>query len=142
METNIEIMRQVVGKDSQNSPSPVMRWLNPVLISINEKGLTFKYLIRNEMTNPYKGLHGGISALIIDDAIGATMMAFNQDYICLTVNNNIDYKSSAAEGETIFAETMIIENETRIVTARCEIWNADKSKIIAKGISKMLKKHK
>jgi acyl-coenzyme A thioesterase 13 len=142
MPTNIEILRQVIGKDSQTSISPVMRWLNPTLISVNENGLTYKYLVRKEMTNPFGKLHGGISALIVDDAIGATMIAFNEDFICLTVNNNIDYKGTIDEGDIIIAETLLLENEQRIVTAQCEIWNADKSKIIAKALSKMLKKHR
>jgi acyl-coenzyme A thioesterase 13 len=142
MPTNIEILRQVIGKDSQTSISPVMRWLNPTLLSVNENGLTYKYLVRKEMTNPFGKLHGGISALIIDDAIGATMIAFNEDFICLTVNNNIDYKGTAEEGDNIVAETLLLENEQRIITAQCEIWNADKSKIIARALSKMLKKHR
>jgi acyl-coenzyme A thioesterase 13 len=142
MPRHIEILQQVIGKDSQTSVSPVMRWLNPTLTSINENGLTYKYLVRKEMTNPFGKLHGGISALIVDDAIGATLIAFNQDFICLTVNNIIDYKGTADEGETIIAETIILDNEHRIITAQCEIWNADKSKLIVKGLSKLLKKHK
>jgi acyl-coenzyme A thioesterase 13 len=142
MPTYLEILQQVIGKDSQTSVSPVMRWLNPTLMGIQGNGLTYKYLIRKEMTNPFGNLHGGISALIIDDAIGATSMAFNPDYICLTVNNIIDYKGSANEGETIIAETVILDNEHRIISVQCEIWNADKSKLIAKGISRLLKKHK
>jgi uncharacterized protein (TIGR00369 family) len=142
METNIEKLQQFIGKDTQSYGSPVMTWLNPILTSVNENGLTFEYLIRNEMTNPFGKLHGGISALIIDDAIGATMIAFNENFICVTANNSIDYKASADEGETIFAETSILENENRIITVQCEIWNTDKSKLIAKGVSKLLKKQK
>lgn len=139
---NIEKFKQLIGKDSQSSVSPVMRWLNPILTGVNEKGLTYKYLIRKEMTNPFGKLHGGISALIVDDSIGATMIAFNEDFICVTVNNSIDYKGTVNEGDTIIAETSIIESDSRIITAQCEIWNADKSKIIAKGISKLLKRQK
>lgn len=142
METNIDKLQQYIGKDSQSSVSPVMRWLNPILISVDEKGLTYEYIIRKEMTNPFGKLHGGISALIIDDAIGATMIVFNEEFMCITVNNNIDYKGAAEEGETIIVETSILENENRLITVQCEIWSTDKSKMIAKGISKLLKRHK
>jgi acyl-coenzyme A thioesterase 13 len=142
METNIDKIQQFIGKGSQSSVSPVMRWLNPILVSVNEKGLTYKYSIRKEMTNPSGKLHGGISALIIDDAIGATMIVFNEEFTCITVNNTIDYKGAAEAGDTILAETSIVENENRLITVQCEIWNADKSKIIATGISKLLKRHK
>lgn len=142
METNIKKLQQLIGKDTESYGSPVTKWLNPILTSDNEKGLAFKYHIRHEMTNPFGKLHGGISALIIDDVIGVTMIAFNENFICVTVNNSIDYKGAVDDGENIIAETSIIENENRIITVQCEIWDTDKSKLIAKGISKLLKKQK
>ncbi len=120
--------------------SPIMRWLNPVLIDIGENSITMKYLVRDDMTNPFKLLHGGISALIIDDAIGATMMWFNQGYFFATINNTIDYKASANIGDELIAITNITDNHSRIAIAQCEIWNSDMSKLIEKWISKLLKR--
>ena len=142
MESIPNILNQFIGKDSQDSVSPVMRWLNPIWVGASEKGLTFKHIVRKDMTNPYGTLHGGISALIIDDAIGATTMIFMPDYHCVTVNNSIDYKSSAVEGDTLIAETLLLENESKIIKLQCEIWNADRTRLIAIGISKMLKRVK
>lgn len=138
--THLDLLRREIGNDSRNSISPVMKWLNPTLLKINEQGLTYGYVVRHEMTNPSGNLHGGISALIIDDTIGATLIAFLEDYFCVTVNNNIDYKAAAGLGETILAETVITDSASRIVTVQCEIWNADRSKLIARGVSRMLKK--
>ncbi len=142
MDTNLEKLRTMLGSDSSRSISPLMRWLNPTLMSIEKMGLIYRYLIRREMTNPFGRLHGGVTAAIIDDAIGASMLAFDQDHLCLTVSNNIEYTASAKEGETIFAVTSIVENRSRIATAHCEIFNKDRSVLIAKGISKMIKKAK
>ncbi len=142
MMTHIELLRQKIGKDSRDSISPVMKWLNPTLLQINEQGLTYSYVVRHEMTNPSGNLHGGISALIIDDTIGATLIVFLEDFLCVTVNNTIDYKSSACIGENILAETLILDSTSRIITVQCEIWNADRSKLIARGVSRMLKKAK
>ena len=86
------------------------------------------------MITPFERSHGGISALIIDDVIGASLMAFEEEYMCITVNNSIDYKRTAEEVETVIAETSIIQNGTKITITQCEIWSADKSKMIAKGI--------
>ena len=142
MTTHIELLPQKIGKDSRDSISPVMKWLNPTLLQINEQGLAYRYVVRNDMANPYGNLHGGISALIIDDTIGATLIVFLEDFLCVTVNNNIDYKSSACIGENILAETLILDSTSRIITVQCEIWNADRSKLIARGVSRMLKKAK
>jgi acyl-coenzyme A thioesterase 13 len=140
MANNLAKFQEMIGKDTQWSPSPVMRWLNPNLMSVDEMGLTFKYVVRGEMTNPFGTLHGGISAAIIDDAIGATMIAFNEGFVCITLNNTIDYLAPAKEGDTILARTTIIENENKISIVQCEIYNDDQSVLISKGISKLLKK--
>ena len=91
------------------------------------------------MTNPIGTLHGGVTAAIIDDVIGATMYSFNEDGFYTTVNNVIDYFASAREGDTIIANTSIIKKGRQMVNAQCEVWNADKTRLIARGYSNLLK---
>lgn len=74
--TPLEKMKSFTGKAFTESPSPFMRWLNPIIISA-DGALTFEYQIRPEWLNPAGGLHGGITAAIIDDVIGATMFSLN-----------------------------------------------------------------
>jgi uncharacterized protein (TIGR00369 family) len=140
MSNFLDRFKEMIGKDSQLSPSPVMRWLNPTLEDVGDMGVTFKYTIRNEMTNPFGTLHGGITAAIIDDVIGATMLAFNEEFMCITLDNFIEYKAPAVEGDIVYAITKIIDNENKVSVAQCEIYNHDRSVLIAKGNSKLLKK--
>lgn len=134
-----EYLKAHVGKEITDSPSPFMAWLKPVLLVVEEGSLTFQHTIRKEMTNPFGTLHGGITAAIIDDAIGATLISYGEPYFYVSVNLVVDYLSAAKESDVILAQTSIIKKGSQIVNAQCEVWNADKTKLIAKGYTNLLK---
>ncbi|MDR6921105.1 MULTISPECIES: PaaI family thioesterase [Chryseobacterium] len=132
-------LQQFIGKEFSQSPSPFMKWLNPVVISAEEGHLQFQYTVRPEWLNPIGNLHGGVTAAIIDDIIGATMFSLNENSFITTINNVIDYFSTAKENDNIVAETKIIKRGRQFVNAQCEIWNADKTRLIARGTSNLFK---
>ena len=132
-------LKQFIGKEFDQSPSPFMKWLNPVVISAEEGQLEFQYTVRPEWLNPVGNLHGGVTAAIVDDIIGATMFSLNEKTFIVTVNNTIDYFSTAKENDNIVAETKIIKRGKQFVNAQCEIWNADKTRLIARGTSNLFK---
>jgi uncharacterized protein (TIGR00369 family) len=131
-----------IGKDSSKSPSPLMRWLNPTLLSVSEGVLEFSYVIREEMTNPLGILHGGTTAAIIDDAVGAAVFSLGKPDMYTTVNLAVDYFASAKAGDTIIAKTSIVKNGNQIVNTSCEVLNADRTRMIAKGHSNLIKLQK
>lgn len=132
-------LKQFIGKEFDQSPSPFMKWLNPIVLSVEEGQLEFQYTIRPEWLNPIGNLHGGVTAAIIDDVIGATMFSLNENSFITTINNVIDYFSTAKENDNIVAETKIIKRGRQFVNAQCEIWNADKTRLIARGTSNLFK---
>jgi acyl-coenzyme A thioesterase 13 len=135
----LEILQQFVGKEVSQSPSPFTMWLKPRILSVELGKMAFQFTIRKEMTNPMGGLHGGVTAAIIDDMIGVTLFVYNDDTFYTTINNVIDYLSTAIENDVIIAETSIIRKGKQMVNAQCEIWNEDKTRLIAKGYSNLLK---
>jgi len=132
-------LKQFIGKEVVGSPSPFMNWLRPVMLSVQEGSLVFQYTIRKEMTNPFGTLHGGITAAMIDDAIGATLIAYGEPYFHVTINLAIDYFNAAKEGDVVIAQTTVIKKGRQIVNAQCDIWNHDRTRLIAKGYTNMLK---
>lgn len=128
-----------IGIEVENSPSPFMNWLRPVMVSVEEGTLIFQHTIRKEMTNPFGTLHGGVTAAIIDDAIGATLIAYEEPNFYISVNLVIDYLSAAREGDIILAVTSITKKGSQVVNAQCEVWNADRTRLIAKGYTNLLK---
>lgn len=137
-EQRLAFLRQSVGKVMTNSPSNYMNWLAPVLVKAESGVLVCRYTIRKEMTNPYQILHGGVTAGIIDDLIGATVytMGLNDRYT--TVNNYIDYFAPAAEGDEIMAETAVVKLGRTILNLQCEVFLPSRKRLIAKGYSNML----
>lgn len=135
----LQIIKSFIGKEFTASPSPFMKWLNPVVLSAEEGQLEFQYKVRQEWLNPMGNLHGGVTAAIFDDVIGATMFSLNEKNFIVTINNSIDYFSTAKENDNIVAETKIIKRGKQFVNAECEIWNADKTRLIARGTSNLFK---
>lgn len=135
----IAFFKSKIGQDSTGSISPLMEWLNPTLISAEEGKLEFAHTVRKEMTNPLSILHGGITASIIDDAIGAAVYSLNNTHAYTTVNLNVDYFKSAKTGDTIIAQTNIVKKGNQIMNAECLVWNSNKTSLIAKGSSNLIK---
>ncbi len=132
-------LQSFIGKEFTESPSPFMRWLNPIVVSAEEGQIEFQYKVRAEWLNPMENLHGGVTAAIMDDIIGATMFSLNERSFITTINNAIDYFSTAQENDDIIAETKVLKRGKQFVNAQCEIWNADKSRLIARGTSNLFK---
>ncbi len=136
---HLDQLKSFLGKEFTESPSAFSRWLKPIVISAEEGHLEAGYTVRAEWLNPVGNLHGGVTASIIDDILGATMFSLNEPYFYTTINNVIDYFSAVKEGEKIVAETKIIKRGKQFINAQCDIWNADKTRLIAKGTSNLFK---
>lgn len=137
-EQRLNSLRQSLGKIITDSPSNFMNWLAPVLIKAESGVLACRYTVRKEMTNPYQILHGGVTAGIVDDLIGATVYTMGLNDRFTTVNNYIDYFAPAAEGDEITAETIIVKRGKTILNLQCEIHLPSKKRLIARGYSNML----
>lgn len=139
MNKALALFESLVGKDSSDSISPLMRWLNPTLLTAEAGKLEFSYVIRKEMTNPMGILHGGTTAAIIDDAVGAAVFSLGKPNLYTTVNLAVDYFAPAKVGETIIAVATITKNGNQIVNTNCEVWNEARTRMIAKGHSNLIK---
>lgn len=136
----VSLLKQQLGKEAVDTPtpSPLMRWLNPVLLEVEEGAVTFRYIVRKEMTNPIGTMHGGISAAIIDDAIGTAVYTFAEDRFYSTINNTIDYLAPAYEKDSVIAVASVLKKGKQLIYAQCEIWNGDRTRMLAKGHSNLI----
>lgn len=134
----MEWFQNHINKKLSDSPSPLTRWLDPVLISAEKGKLVFKHTIREEMLNPGRVLHGGIIAAIIDDAIGATTFSL-EDGFFTTINLQVDYFAPVKLEDSILAETTVIKKGRQIIHLQCEVWNETKTRCVARGNSNLIK---
>lgn len=136
---HLAAIQQEIGKEFSKSPSPFTHWLKPVVKGAEAGALIFEYLIRKDMTNPMQVLHGGVSAGIIDDVIGATVFTMNLSHHYTTINNYIDYFAPALEGDIIEARSSVIKRGKQIINLQCELWLPVKNRLIARGYSNMIR---
>ncbi len=138
MNQTVEFFKAQIGKVIEQTPSAVGMWLKPVLREVKEGSLTADIVVREEMTNPMKMLHGGIIALISDEVIGASIATLELPDFFPSVNLHTDFLYGAKLGETITAKSEIIKQGKNIINAECRIYNSDK-RLIAKSTANNIK---
>jgi acyl-coenzyme A thioesterase 13 len=134
----IEYFKQNIGKyASEISPSPLGRWLNGKLVGVEDGSLTMEFVVREEMTNPGKILHGGATASMIDDVMGLTVFSLGRENFYTSVNLNVDYLLSAKVGDVLLVKTKVVRAGKTIINLECEVRNSE-DKIVAKCTSNMV----
>ena len=134
----LDYFKAQIGKTAFQTPSPVGNWLQGTLLAADEGTLTFEFTVRKDMTNPMGILHGGISALIMDEVIGATVHTLNRDVFYTSVNLGVDFLKAVPVGGKITAKATIIRPGKTIINAECQLMNTD-GVIIAKGMSNLVR---
>jgi len=137
--SRLELMKKSIGKISFDSPSPFSHWLKPIIREAEYGSLKCEFLVRKDMTNPMGMLHGGVSAGIIDDIIGATIFSMDLSHSFTTINNYVDYFAPAMEGDIIEAHTSVVKLGRQIINLQCDIWLPHKKRLIARGYSNMIR---
>ncbi|PLK46317.1 MULTISPECIES: PaaI family thioesterase [Emticicia] len=134
----LEYFKSHIGKHaSELSPSALGRWLNGKLISIEEGSVTVEFVVRDDMTNPAKILHGGTAAAMMDEIMGMTVFMLGRENFYTTVNLNADYLLPAKIGDTLLVKSKIIRAGKTVINIECQILNTD-HKIVAKCSSNMV----
>lgn len=126
------------GKRFEGSTSPFHRWLNPVIVKVNEGEVLLHYPLRDEMFNPMNTLHGGVTAGIVDDAVGVALFSLGKKNFHSTIQNNIDYLAPVLRQEYVMVKALIIKNGKTMVHGRCEIFDMEGKKLLATGTSNLL----
>lgn len=133
----LEYMQTLIGRSTQESLSPVGRWLNGTLLDVQEGSMRVSYVVREDMTNPMGLLHGGIATTILDEVVGTMVYALGREYAYVSVNLNCDFLNPAKVGDTLFASGKVIRAGKNIVHVEGEIVN-ELGVIIAKCTSNLL----
>ena len=135
--TRLEYMQTLIGKSMQESFSPVGKWLNGKLLDIQEGSMQVEYVVREDMSNPMRVLHGGIAATILDDIVGTMVFALGRDFAYTSVNLNCDFLNAAKTGEVVTANASVIRAGKNIIHVEGVITNIE-GLIIAKCSSNLI----
>lgn len=136
----LEFFKTQIGKKLDKTPSAAGNWLAGTLIEIDNHHIKVSHVVRPEMCNPAKMLHGGIASLMMDDVIGMGNFVAGSEYLMTTINLNVDFLASAQVGEVLEVSAKLVRSGSNL-----NHWEAvirkESGKIVAKASSNMIKTH-
>ena len=138
-ETNsrIEYFRKDIENAFKYVPSAATRWLGGKLKEVSRGRLVAEFVVREDMANPMKTLHGGAAAMIMDDMLGIMVYLMGNQYAHTSVNLNCDFLNPARIGTTLTAAAKVVREGRNIVHCECEIRDTE-GKLIAKSASNLI----
>jgi acyl-coenzyme A thioesterase 13 len=119
------------------------KWLSGTLRAVEPESITVEFIVRSEMLNPARTLHGGVIAGMMDDVIGATIFMLGRKNFFTSINLVVDYFAPAKEGWTVHAVSRLVKVGSTIINAECEVWSVaedgSRKKMLARGTSNLIK---
>ncbi len=136
-----KIIKNYEGKKFDHSLSQAGLWLNYTLEKVEIGYVEVSMLIRAEMGNPMKQLHGGMMSMLIDEISGLSFYTLNKGTFYTTVNLHVDFLYSVAVGETIFAKAKVLRAGKKIANIDCSVYNI-KNELLAHSTSNLVNTEK
>jgi acyl-coenzyme A thioesterase 13 len=136
VQDRLSYVRQFIGREFSESPSPFGRWLKGKVVSVETESLVFEYVVRDEMKNMGGQLHGGIIAGICDETIGATAFICGIFSRFVSLNLSVQFLRPAASG-VIIARTQLGSVGRRVAAIGCTVETADRV-IVANATSQLM----
>ncbi len=119
-----------------NIMNPVTKWLNPKLISVDEKIMECEFEVRPEMADPLGILHGSIRAAMLCDVLGILANHPGREVSAITTGMNIDFIGKAYVGEKVRVIAEVINKGRSLVYMSGKILN-EKKQIVARGTTRL-----
>jgi acyl-coenzyme A thioesterase 13 len=119
------INQHFLGKLVTDSRSPAGNWLEFTLEKIGKGNAELSLVVRKEMTNPYAHIHGGMMALVMDEAIGWAVVSLEMENNYTSLNLNVDFLYAIKEGDRLTARSEVIRAGKKIIHVDCSVYNAE-----------------
>jgi acyl-coenzyme A thioesterase 13 len=132
------LIKRNIGRVFEESTSPFHRWLAPVILAVETGEVELKYNIRPEMLNPMNTLHGGVTAAIVDDAIGVAVFSLGKKSFHTTVNVVVDYLAPCMPGDNLIVKASVLKNGKTLVHGQCEMYSEKTGKLLSRGIANLM----
>ena len=119
------------------SPSEAGNWLAFTLDHIERGTATISLSVRPEMTNPYKHIHGGMMALLIDESIGWAVLSLESELNYTSLNLNVDFLYAIKMGERLRAKSTVMRAGKKIINVECLVYDMQ-DRLLAKASSNLI----
>lgn len=119
----LEQLKKEINKPITKSISPSSLWLRGTIMEVEEGYGVISYQVREEMTNPFGTIQGGIMAALIDDTMGLAFLTLNNEFLYTTTNLHVNYLFGAKEGEEVFVKAQVVRIGKKISNIECKVYN-------------------
>lgn len=125
------------GKLVTDSRSKAGNWLQYTLENIEKGKAVISLIVKEDMTNPYGNIHGGMMSLLVDEAIGLAVVSLDADTHYTSLSLNLDFIYAIKQGERLRAHSAIMRQGKKIIHAECNVYDMNGT-LLAKGISNLI----
>ena len=136
----IDYFRSQVGKTLDRTPSAAGNWLAGTLLDVDNQFLKVGYIVRPDMCNPGRILHGGVASLMLDDVIGMGNFVAGSEFLMTSINLSVDFLSAAQVGERLEVCARLVRSGSNLNHWEAEI-RKESGKLVAKASSNLIKTH-
>lgn len=114
------------SRPRKNFQAPFNEWLGLRVRSRRREGVTVELEVRDELRNGLGVLHGGVTATLIDVAVGmAVWNHFQKRRKMVTVELKLNYFLPVAEGR-VRARARLLRVGSSLVVGAVEVWTASR----------------
>lgn len=126
-----------LGRVVSDSRSPAGNWLQFTLEHIEKGSATLTTTVREEMTNPYGHIHGGMMSLVIDEAIGWGVVSLDTELHYTSLTLNVDFLYAIKAGDKLRATSKVLRVGKKIINVECHVYDME-GKILARANSNLI----
>jgi uncharacterized protein (TIGR00369 family) len=134
---NFENLKKFEGHYFTESLSSAGRWLQYKLLLVEPGYIEASILVRDELTNPSKQLHGGMISLISDELCGLSFYSLGYNTFYTTVSLNVNFLYSASLGSTVMVKAKVMRSGKRMANVECHFYD-EKNQILAHATSNLM----
>jgi uncharacterized protein (TIGR00369 family) len=138
MNPALTLFKSYIGREADEYTPPVIRWLRLTITEVEEGRVTLQVVVRPDMCNPARLLHGGIQCTIMDEAIGMAVASLGSENFHVNTNFAVDFLGKARAGETILAKAHVVRAGKNMANVQCELVHPDGT-FIARSTSNLYK---
>ena len=136
----IDYFRSQVGKTLDRTPSAAGNWLAGTLLDVDNQFLKVAYIVRPDLCNPGRILHGGVASLMLDDVIGMGNFVAGSEFLMTSINLSVDFLSAAQIGDRLEVSARLVRSGSNLNHWEAEI-RKESGKLVAKASSNLIKTH-
>lgn len=133
-----KFLYDVIEERKKNQADSIIGMMEPSFISCSYEDRTLTVLFNTKawMRNPVGILHGGMTAAMLDNAMGMMVKYYTPDQsFAPTVNMNIDYIKQIPINESIAVKAQIVASGSTLIRTRAEAKISGKTGAVASAVA-------